>query len=273
MEKLNELSLENLEKVKKILNIILEDIELQGGIDALYGNKFAVEIFNRNNISRHEVETILNRIDLEERFVLVMNYDLVVEKTKEEIQDELGNFSSEEAEKEKQWYDKNFHTIISPQIFSQYIFLMINSLDKIKDFKRKIDERIKQIPTKTKNNFSKFIEEIICVKPKHDMSKFKLIVNGDYLNYLMVDKTKENGTWDLLYRIAVEKEVYDGKNYKSSLDFLNTNKNCKIYTNTGKHITKILKQENGCIVSEKDINIEAITEKAFETRYSKIKPT
>ena len=81
---------------------------------------------------------------------------------------------------------------------------------------------------------------------------------------------KARGSWNLLFMVA-QKEMatsYRGE-HKNSVDYFNTNAKNRIYTQTGYKLTKILKMEGGCIVPEDGIEINIISEKAFERRRKK----
>lgn len=266
MTNFSELSQKNLEKIQKVLNILLEDLNLQGNISP-YGNKTATELFNREGISTEEVKSILSRIQRKKGLIFIMSYDLVVEKTHEKIQEELDG--SPDYDEQRQWYEKNFNTIISPEIFSQNIFLIAHNLKKLKDFKKEVDEKIKQLSLKDGKNSSRFIKEIICVKPIKDNDRFKIVVNDNYLNPIEVDKTRDRGSWDLLYRVAEEGEVYADKDYKNNLGYFNTNRRNKIYTKTKLNLTKVLKQEGDYIRPEDDLKIKSISHKAFMQKKNK----
>ena len=107
------------------------------------------------------------------------------------------------------------------------------------------------------------IRKLELVKPKIG-NRFKIVVDDDYLNPIPADKTKPS--WDLLFRVA-EKDIVEAEGHKSSLDYFNTNKGCRLYTKTAYQLTKILKVEGGYILSA--IEIKMITEKAFQQRANK----
>lgn len=107
------------------------------------------------------------------------------------------------------------------------------------------------------------IQKLEVVEPKAG-NKFKIVVNHDYENPIHADKVKPS--WDLLFRVAGE-NLTEADGHKSSLDYLNTNKGCRLYTKTGYQLTKILKVENGYILPA--IEIKIITEKAFQQRANK----
>lgn len=107
------------------------------------------------------------------------------------------------------------------------------------------------------------IKKLELVKPKSG-NKFKIVINGDYLNPIYGDRAMPS--WDLLFRIA-EKDIIDAENHKNAIDYFNFNEKCQLYTKTGHSVTKILKVEGGYISPA--IEIQIITEKAFQQRANK----
>ena len=112
------------------------------------------------------------------------------------------------------------------------------------------------------------ITKIAVVRPKDKDCKniFKVVVNKDYSHPIEGDKAMK--CWVLLYTVAVDKVATDDGR-KSELDYLNTNKACKLYTATGCKPTKILRQASGHIKTEENVTIELITERAFKRRQKK----
>jgi len=107
------------------------------------------------------------------------------------------------------------------------------------------------------------IKKLELVKPKSG-NKFKVVINEDYLNPINADMAKSS--WELLFQIA-EKNLTEAEGHKSSFDYFNTNKGCRLYTKTGYQPTKILKVEGGYILPA--IEVEVITEKAYQQRANK----
>jgi len=128
------------------------------------------------------------------------------------------------------------------------------------EVKAEIESRLK------KGGKLEFINEIICVRPKSG-NKFQVVINGDYQNTIKGDRAKPS--WNLLFEAAGGKEVWYDKTFKNYLDYFSSNKKCRLYTQTGHKITKILKVEGGQIVP--NIKMEVISEKAFKTRLKKAK--
>jgi hypothetical protein len=106
------------------------------------------------------------------------------------------------------------------------------------------------------------IVEILIVKPATDSNSYLVIVNQKFNTPIKADRAKPS--WELLFQIATNKEVAYSDNHKTSLDFFNSNKRCKLYTQTGLSLTKILQRESRHIVPS--IRIAIITEKAYKLK-------
>lgn len=104
------------------------------------------------------------------------------------------------------------------------------------------------------------VERLEVVRPKSKSNRFLIVVNKDYQKPIQGDRAKTS--WGMLFEVAGGKELI-GSEYKASLEYFNTNKRCKVYTQTGCSLTKIFKTEY-YIVSA--IPIEMISEKAFKQR-------
>ncbi len=106
------------------------------------------------------------------------------------------------------------------------------------------------------------IAELLIVKPNTDSNNYLVIVNQKFNKSIKADRAKPS--WELLFTIANDKEVLYSDEHKTSLDYFNSNKRCKLYTQTGLSLTKILQRENRYIVPV--IKIEVISEKAYKQR-------
>ncbi|HPA25841.1 MAG TPA: hypothetical protein PLK76_03735 [bacterium] len=106
------------------------------------------------------------------------------------------------------------------------------------------------------------IADILIVKPGTDSNNYLVIVNQKFNTPIKADRAKPS--WELLFQIATDKEVAYSDNYKTSLDYFNSNKRCKLYTQTGLSLTKILQRESRNIVPA--VRIGVITEKAYKQR-------
>ncbi len=106
------------------------------------------------------------------------------------------------------------------------------------------------------------IVELLIVKPNTDSNNYLVVVNQKFNKPIKADQAKPS--WELLFEIANDKEVAYSDNHKTSLDYFNSNKRCKLYTQTGLSLTKILQRENRYIVPI--IKIGVISEKAYKLK-------
>lgn len=106
------------------------------------------------------------------------------------------------------------------------------------------------------------IADILIVKPNTDSNNYLVIVNQKFNKPIKADQAKPS--WELLFEIANNKEVTYSDEYKTSLDYFNSNKRCKLYTQTGLSLTKILQRESRHIVPAVKIGI--ITEKSYKQK-------
>jgi hypothetical protein len=95
---------------------------------------------------------------------------------------------------------------------------------------------------------------------------YKIVINDQYLKSISVTRHPDK-TWDLLFRLAEGEKIAYTQGHKSAIDFLNSNKECKLYSNTGCKLTEIFGRENGQLVLR--VSHDIISPKAFETRKNK----
>ena len=107
------------------------------------------------------------------------------------------------------------------------------------------------------------IRKIECVES--DNNQFKLVVNEDYKNPLKCDKAKH--CWSMVYRVAEDQSVEVDSHTKVSMDFINHNKRCKLYTQTGLNLTEIVTVEGESIIDK--IPISMISDRTYITRLNK----
>ena len=131
----------------------------------------------------------------------------------------------------------------------------------------KVEDRIKELDIKESPRKGVSINKIICVRPGTKSNKFKIVLNDDYQNWIQGDVAKPS--WKLLFDVAEEKKVWYEQKHKNSLDYFNSNKHNRLYTQSGCNLTKILKKEGEFI--RPGVEIEAISEKAFQTRLRKFR--
>jgi hypothetical protein len=114
------------------------------------------------------------------------------------------------------------------------------------------------------------VEEVVCVQPKEGEKKFSVVVNGNYSKPLEGNMAID--AWKLLFEVttAGQDGVYfgdDDKKYRSSIDYLNSNKNHPFYKQVGCEVTKILERKDGWLVPA--IKVELIAERAYKIRLTK----
>jgi hypothetical protein len=120
-----------------------------------------------------------------------------------------------------------------------------------------------------------YITSLTIVKPRSG-DKFPIIINNNYNK--PISGNRNNLSWDLLFRVAENtngakegvpaEEPIKCKNY---LDYFNSNKKNKLYTQTGYKITKILQSEDNFIKPASNIKINMMSDKAYKTRINKNK--
>ncbi len=145
--------------------------------------------------------------------------------------------------------------------------------EKDPDFEE-IDEYLQRVrPNKNLNTVGQqpkqqLIEKLTLIRTVSNAS-VKIVVNDDYKNPFKVSLNK--APWKLLLRLAEKEEplCQNIPSLKSIVDYLNTNDSCKLYTNSGKGLTKVIEQENGKVVQ--GVPMEAISPQTFQQRLNKLK--
>ena len=111
------------------------------------------------------------------------------------------------------------------------------------------------------------ITSLSIVRPKNS-NRFKIVINGDYS--LSLEGDCASRSWGLIFDLAERKQM-SAREYKSVIDYFNTNKRCKLYSQTGYLPTKLLNVKSGFVVPA--IPIKMISEKAFQQRLNRTKQT
>lgn len=119
----------------------------------------------------------------------------------------------------------------------------------------------------SKSASSDEIAKLTVINPNDGEKKYRIVINDEYNEPIEVDST--NPSWELLLKIAKERDVFDWPNPKKSLDYFNSNKQCRLYTRTGYSITKILKIDRSVIKAA--LSIELISERQYKQRLNQIK--
>ncbi len=133
---LSELSPENLERIQKVLKIILDKLELQG-INELVGNKIPLKRFEKEDIFYDEVISILNKINekREEPLLEILNESIDYRELRS------GNFSELERLENENAGMKFLD--ISRKDLEENVILRIKNLSRLKEIKRETDEKLK----------------------------------------------------------------------------------------------------------------------------------
>jgi hypothetical protein len=144
MLNLDKLSIDNLVKIQKFLEIVLDYIELFGERNSLIDNKIPLEKFKNKNINYYEALAIIKGLGNE-----------VIEQRNEIYKRELSYFSSNTLTssdysnvvymgfKNKEDYLKYFD--ITEEDLKNYIILIIRDLNTLKNIKKDIDEKLEKI--------------------------------------------------------------------------------------------------------------------------------
>lgn len=123
----------------------------------------------------------------------------------------------------------------------------------------------------------------IIVKPVNSrtISSLEIVDPGSAMGYLVVvnekyDKpirvsAKPNGSWDILLRLARGEKISVNAKTTATKSLLNSNSNCKLYTQGGYQKTAILVEEDGFL--KVAIPLKIITHKTYMTKFNKVKPT
>lgn len=119
--------------------------------------------------------------------------------------------------------------------------------------------RVKPIDDSDREN----IRSLTMVEPgKSD--RHIIVINENYEEPLIVGR--EQKSWDILFRVA-EGERIGYSTVKDQVDYLTTNRRCKLYTTTKYPLCKILLSVGGLVVAGVDLKI--IGGKAYKQRVAK----
>ncbi len=136
MINLNKLSTENLERIQKVLKIILDELEIQE-INRLVGNKIPLKRFEKEGFSYEEIKTLLYGID-DKHDIISINNDYLKEKYEEiKIPGTPGN-------------EPLLKTIynVSVEDLKNYLLITIKDLNKLKKIKEEVDKKLKAFTEK-----------------------------------------------------------------------------------------------------------------------------
>lgn len=112
---------------------------------------------------------------------------------------------------------------------------------------------------------NEILTKIVCVRSKNGGNKFLIIINDNYKKPIYGDKAKSS--WDLFFKIAEGERVSYQAGHKQNIDYFNSNKQNRIYTQTELKKTQILKVIDDIICP--NVPMEVISEKTFKTKQNK----
>jgi len=130
---------------------------------------------------------------------------------------------------------------------------------KIKDILDKLSRQ---------DSLAEKVQKLTCIR-QPDTKRYLIIVNNVAEKAIEVDGAQP--TWELLLKIADGEHIKMHTQYKSAIDYLNNNKNNKIYTKTGLALSKILRVSGSEVLA--NIPITTQSQKARATRLNKLKAT
>jgi hypothetical protein len=131
---LGDFSMENLEKIQKILKIILDELEMQD-INRLAGNKILIKKFEERGIFYEDVDSVIKKINSGEKKDIIRLIDKSIILANEGFTNE--NFR----ELKKMDYEQIGLKIwgISKEDLEKNIIIIVKDLNQIKKIKKKID--------------------------------------------------------------------------------------------------------------------------------------
>ena len=143
MVNLNELSLENLEKIQKVLKIVLDTIELQG-INKLTSNRIPLKNFEKEGLCYDEIRAVFYGIDREKNIIILTNEELKEKWEKIKRNTSIGfDYSSLNLVERKKEVLKQFHGVL-PEDLENYLFFEVKNLNKLKEIKEEIDDKLRK---------------------------------------------------------------------------------------------------------------------------------
>lgn len=133
MLNLSELSPENLNRIQKVLKIILDTVELQG-LNRLAGNKIPLKRFEKEGFGYEEVKSILNKITKEENGAIQVINEIVKESLKT-------NFLILESPFVREIFLKEYGFSLDDLYENKILLLQIKNLNKLREIKGNVDKK------------------------------------------------------------------------------------------------------------------------------------
>jgi len=227
---LSDFSVENLKRIQKFLKIVLDELELQG-INELAGNKIPMEKFEKEGFSRDDILTVLNRINEGDKLIRLR------------LIEESSDFTNLEFYPPKTELEKMEFLAQKRAESERYISFIVINLEKLKEIKENIDEKLKEKAKtyveaiKTQFKEKERIEEIVEEKLKKERNRVKILKtekgkslitrdkNGDfyYKNKLIKFENKD-AIYYLIFECLYETEDINGfRSYEAINRYLEKN--------------------------------------------------
>lgn len=178
MMNLNNISTENLERIQKLLKIVLDELELQSA-NRIPFYKITSKRFEEKGLSRDEAITILNRINIQIDAFLIVNEYYREKKEREERENSILSPHHKKAhiflpnsEIIKEQIERELHPIESLGLEKELdtnIILIVKNLNKLKKIKESVDKKLEKI---SKSHIKK-------IKTKEKTEKEKNLITRD----------------------------------------------------------------------------------------------
>lgn len=290
MMNLNNISTEALERIQKILKIVLDELELQNANGVPF-YKITSKRFEEKGFSYDETITILNKINIQVDAFIIVNeyYREKKEKEKEEAsilsphhkKDHIFLPNSEMIKEqiERELHPHPIESLELEQYLDTNIVLIVENLNELKKIKESVDKKLKKI---AKIPAEKIKSE--AIKKDKKVEKITLIKmnNGKYLfaindNYKETKKISDNSEWWQIFihevrdrNLPCEKRTDVEEISKEMADYFNYNaEKCPIYFKGKYKLTNIFIGRSVDTMINSDIKTEIISEKKYLTRKEK----
>jgi hypothetical protein len=234
----------NLIRIKKILAVVLDELEIQG-VNRLIGNKISLKILERENIFSNEAETVLNKINC----VKVLNKDL-----------KLAPNST--------YCPPAIPPLYTEKEINENLFLLVNNSVELKNIFQQVNNKINESEKNKKiikNESKKEIKKITIIKMNN--GGYFFAVNDDYDELRPI---KNNGKyWPIFIDEIDQRDVKPEtrQNVKvisrEMVDYFNYNSRCPVYMGGKYALTDIFTGKGVDTIISPDIKTKLITEKQY----------
>lgn len=152
---LDKFSTENLEKIQKVLKIILETIELQG-LNRLTGNKISLEKFKQIGLYFDDVVSVVHIINQNNDIGIMNDY------YKEQLDNRFGGPYTITLETEEEYLRRFFS--ISKRELEEYLILKIENIEYLKTVKKQVEAKCLSLKNKKQSKEKTEMPTIFEVK-------------------------------------------------------------------------------------------------------------